>query len=89
MNLNRNGLMPDPVGSRASNLTRAQVREYLDPLRERFPRITFTHRVILEDGDKDRNSRLSDVSAISGDSAFSSEQEAALSRGMSMSSFTH
>ncbi|MFD5160529.1 hydroxymethylbilane synthase [Streptomyces hawaiiensis] len=69
------------VGSRASNLARAQVREYLDPLRERFPRITFTHRVILEGGDKDRNSRLSDVSAISGGSAFSSEQEAALSRG--------
>lgn len=69
------------VGSRASNLAKAQVREYLAPLRERFPRATFTHRVILEGGDKDRKSRLSDVSAVSGGSAFSSEQEASLSRG--------
>ncbi|MET9866109.1 hydroxymethylbilane synthase [Streptomyces sp. NPDC006386] len=69
------------VGSRASNLAKAQVREYLAPLRERFPEAIFTHRVILEGGDKDRKSRLSDVSAISGGSAFSSEQEAALSKG--------
>lgn len=69
------------VGSRASNLAKVQVREYLAPLRERFTGITFTHRVILEGGDKDRKSRLSAVSAISGGSAFSSEQEAALSRG--------
>lgn len=69
------------VGSRASNLAKAQVREYLRPLRERFPDATFTHRVILEGGDKDRKSRLSSVSAVSGGSAFSSEQEAALSRG--------
>ncbi|MFC4035179.1 hydroxymethylbilane synthase [Streptomyces polygonati] len=69
------------VGSRASNLARAQVREYLRPLRERFPAVTFTHRVIVEGGDKDRKSLLSNVSAVSGGSAFSSEQEAALSRG--------
>lgn len=69
------------VGSRASNLAKAQVREYLRPLRERFPDTTFTHRVILEGGDKDRTSLLSNVSAVSGGSAFSSEQEAALSRG--------
>ncbi|MFB7931494.1 hydroxymethylbilane synthase [Streptomyces sp. NPDC056039] len=69
------------VGSRASNLAKVQVREYLAPLRERFPDVTFTHRVILEGGDKDRKSRLSDVSSTSGGSAFSSEQEAALSRG--------
>ncbi|MFI1864416.1 hydroxymethylbilane synthase [Streptomyces jumonjinensis] len=69
------------VGSRASNLAKAQVREYLRPLRERFPAITFTHRVILEGGDKDRRSALSAVSAVSGGSAFSSEQEAALARG--------
>lgn len=69
------------VGSRASNLAKAQVREYLGPLRERFPEITFTHRVILEGGDKDRKSLLSDVSAVSGGSAFSTEQEAALVRG--------
>lgn len=69
------------VGSRASNLAKVQVREYLAPLRERFPGVTFTHRVILEGGDKDRKSRLSDVSEISGGSVFSSEQEAALSRG--------
>ncbi|MFE4610902.1 hydroxymethylbilane synthase [Streptomyces niveus] len=69
------------VGSRASNLAKAQVRQYLRPLRERFPDTTFTHRVILEGGDKDRTSLLSNVSAVSGGSAFSSEQEAALSRG--------
>lgn len=69
------------VGSRASNLAKAQVREYLGPLRERFPAITFAHRVIVEGGDKDRRSPLSDVSAASGGSAFSTEQEAALVRG--------
>jgi hydroxymethylbilane synthase len=69
------------VGSRASNLAKAQVREYLTPLRERFPEVTFTHRVILEGGDKDRRSLLSQVSAVSGGSAFSSEQEASLARG--------
>jgi hydroxymethylbilane synthase len=69
------------VGSRASNLAKAQVREYLDPIRERFPHVTFTHRVILEGGDRDRNSRTSEISAVSGGSAFSSEQEAALARG--------
>ncbi|MFI1736340.1 hydroxymethylbilane synthase [Streptomyces sioyaensis] len=69
------------VGSRASNLAKAQVREYLRPLRGRFPDATFTHRVILEGGDKDRKSLLSSVSAVSGGSAFSTEQERALSRG--------
>ncbi|MEU6852736.1 hydroxymethylbilane synthase [Actinacidiphila alni] len=69
------------VGSRASNLAKAQVREYLRPLRERFPDTTFTHRAILEGGDRDRKSPMPDVSAVSGGSAFSSRQEAALSRG--------
>ena len=69
------------VGSRASNLAKAQVREYLRPLRGRFPAVTFTHRVILEGGDKDRKSLASVVSAVSGGSAFSTEQEAALTRG--------
>ncbi|MFD9375986.1 hydroxymethylbilane synthase [Streptomyces sp. NPDC059999] len=69
------------VGSRASNLARTQVRGFLAPLRERFPDVTFTHRVILEGGDRDRRSLLADVSAVSGGSAFSSEQEAALVRG--------
>nr|WP_237539806.1 hypothetical protein [Streptomyces sp. SID4917] len=50
-------------------------------MRERFPDTTFTHRVILEGGDKDRKSLLSRVSAVSGGSAFSTEQEAALVRG--------
>ncbi|WEO93670.1 hydroxymethylbilane synthase [Streptomyces sp. FXJ1.172] len=69
------------VGSRASNLAKTQVREYLAPIRQRFPHVTFTHRVILEGGDRDRNSRTSEISAVSGGSAFSSEQEAALARG--------
>ncbi|MFJ8000883.1 hydroxymethylbilane synthase [Streptomyces sp. NPDC096310] len=68
------------VGSRASNLAKAQVREYLRPLRKRFPDTTFTHRAILEGGDRDRRSPLSNVSAVSGGSAFSSQQEAALAR---------
>jgi hydroxymethylbilane synthase len=69
------------VGSRASVLARTQVHEYLAPLRERFPEHAFTHRVILESGDKDRKSALPGVSAISGGSAFSTEQEAALAHG--------
>ncbi|MEU6237508.1 hydroxymethylbilane synthase [Kitasatospora sp. NPDC047058] len=69
------------VGSRASALARAQVREYLAPLREQFPDVRFTHRPILEGGDRDRRSLLSSVSAVSGGSAFSTEQEAALVRG--------
>ncbi|MFJ1585555.1 hydroxymethylbilane synthase [Streptomyces sp. NPDC088197] len=69
------------VGSRGSDLARAQVREYLTPLRERFPEVTFTHRVIVEGGDRDRRSPLANVSAVSGGSAFSTEQEAALARG--------
>ncbi|GAA1170010.1 hypothetical protein GCM10009654_29120 [Streptomyces hebeiensis] len=69
------------VGSRASNLAKGQVRGFLTPLRELYPEITFTHRVILEGGDKDRTSPLSRVSTDSGGSAFSSEQEAALARG--------
>ncbi|MFE7131683.1 hydroxymethylbilane synthase [Streptomyces sp. NPDC057638] len=69
------------VGSRASNLAKAQVREYLRPLRDRFPETVFTHRVILEGGDRDRSSALRSVSLAHGGSAFSSEQEAALVRG--------
>ncbi|QMU67488.1 hydroxymethylbilane synthase [Streptacidiphilus sp. P02-A3a] len=69
------------VGSRASTLARTQVREYLAPLRERFPEHVFTHRAILEGGDRDRKSTVASVSAVSGGSAFSTEQEAALLRG--------
>ncbi|MFI6700649.1 hydroxymethylbilane synthase [Streptomyces sp. NPDC050509] len=74
-------MVPYLVGSRASSLAKAQVRAYLRLLRERFPDTTFTHRVILEGGDKDRKSPLSNVSAANGGSAFSTEQEAALARG--------
>ncbi|MFF3002738.1 hydroxymethylbilane synthase [Kitasatospora sp. NPDC057940] len=69
------------VGSRASHLARAQVREFLAPLRDRFPDVEFRHQVILEGGDRDRKTALSQVSAHSGGSAFSTEQEAALVRG--------
>ncbi|MFD9594540.1 hydroxymethylbilane synthase [Kitasatospora sp. NPDC059973] len=69
------------VGSRASALARTQVRDFLAPLRGRFPEIAFTQRVILEGGDRDRTSLLANVSAVSGGSAFSTEQEAALLRG--------
>jgi len=69
------------VGSRASNLAKVQVWEYIALFLDSFPGVTFKHRVILEGGDKDRKSRLSDVSAACGGSAFSSAQEAALSNG--------
>ena len=69
------------VGSRASALAKAQVREYLAPLRERFPQVRFVHRVLLEGGDQDRRSSLADVSASSGGSAFSTNQQDALVRG--------
>ncbi|MFF7635620.1 hydroxymethylbilane synthase [Kitasatospora sp. NPDC008050] len=69
------------VGSRASHLAKAQVKEFLAPLRERFPDVEFRHQVILEGGDRDRKTALAAVSASSGGSAFSTEQEAALVRG--------
>lgn len=69
------------MGSRASQLARAQVREVLAPLRERFPDVVFGHRVILEGGDRDRRTALAAVSARSGGSAFSTAQEAALAHG--------
>jgi hydroxymethylbilane synthase len=69
------------VGSRASHLARAQVKEFLAPLRERFPDVEFRHQVILEGGDLDRKTALPTVSGRSGGSAFSTEQEAALVRG--------
>ncbi|MDH6124794.1 hydroxymethylbilane synthase [Kitasatospora sp. GP82] len=69
------------VGSRGSHLAKAQVREYLAPVRAAFPDVEFRHRVILEGGDRDRTAALAEVSAAGGGSAFSSEQEAALVRG--------
>lgn len=69
------------VGSRASALARAQVREYLRPLRARFPDVAFTRRVIVERGDRERGAPAAGVSAVTGGAAFSSEQEAALARG--------
>ncbi|MFB7666478.1 hydroxymethylbilane synthase [Kitasatospora sp. NPDC056138] len=69
------------VGSRASHLARAQVKEFLAPLRQRFPDVTFRHQVILEGGDQDRKTALSQVSARAGGSAFSTNQEAALVAG--------
>ncbi|MHA7956320.1 hydroxymethylbilane synthase [Streptomyces sp. L500] len=70
------------VGSRASRLARAQVREWLGPLRERFPHVTFKQRVILEGGDEDRETAtLAAVAKTTGGSAFSTNQEAALLAG--------
>ncbi|MFF2115880.1 hydroxymethylbilane synthase [Kitasatospora sp. NPDC058184] len=68
------------VGSRASHLARAQVREFLAPLRERFPGVVFRRRVITEAGDQDRRSALRDVSERGG-SAFSVNQVNALVSG--------
>ncbi|WP_100835566.1 hydroxymethylbilane synthase [Kitasatospora fiedleri] len=69
------------VGSRASQLARAQVKEFLAPLRERFPDVVFRHRVILEDGDLDRKSDLREVSERGGGAAFAGRQAAALLDG--------
>ncbi|MFJ4679670.1 MULTISPECIES: hydroxymethylbilane synthase [unclassified Kitasatospora] len=69
------------VGSRASQLARAQVKEFLAPLRERFPDVVFRHRVILEDGDLDRRSDLREVSERGGGAAFAGRQAAALLGG--------
>ncbi|KDN86026.1 hydroxymethylbilane synthase [Kitasatospora cheerisanensis] len=66
------------VGSRASQLARAQVREFLAPVRERFPELVIRHRVILEDGDLDRKAALREVSERGGGSAFSTNQVTAL-----------
>ncbi|MER5864562.1 hydroxymethylbilane synthase [Kitasatospora sp. NPDC002040] len=69
------------VGSRASALARQQVREFLAPLCDAHPGVKFVHRPLLESGDKDRTSRLAAVSATSGGSAFSTNQETALLAG--------
>ncbi|MGW4693113.1 hydroxymethylbilane synthase [Kitasatospora cineracea] len=69
------------VGSRASQLARAQVKEFLAPLRARFPDVAFRHRVILEDGDLDRKSDLREVSERGGGAAFAGRQAAALLDG--------
>ncbi|OON75631.1 hydroxymethylbilane synthase [Streptomyces tsukubensis] len=70
------------VGSRASALAKAQVREVLTQWRPAFPDVTFRQRVILEGGDRDRRtSTLAAVAKTSGGSAFSTNQEAALAAG--------
>ncbi|MEV1006798.1 hydroxymethylbilane synthase [Streptomyces sp. NPDC049881] len=71
------------VGSRASQLARAQVREWLGPLRERHPDVTFTQRVVQEAGDLDRRTAtLAEVAAgAESGSAFSGMQERALLAG--------
>ncbi|MFC4517784.1 hydroxymethylbilane synthase [Streptomyces ehimensis] len=66
------------VGSRASHLARAQVTEYLAPLRRRFPHIVFRHRVVAESADRDRSTALAEVSRAANGAAFSNAQEAAL-----------
>ncbi|MFB7945846.1 hydroxymethylbilane synthase [Kitasatospora phosalacinea] len=69
------------VGSRASQLARSQVKEFLAPLRARFPEVVLRHRAILEDGDLDRKSDLREVSERGGGSAFAGRQAAALLAG--------
>lgn len=71
------------VGSRASRLARAQVREWLGPMRKRFPHVTFKQRVILEGGDEDRQTAsLAEVAAkTESGNAFSGKQQRALLAG--------
>lgn len=66
------------VGSRASHLARAQVAEYLAPLRRRFPHVVFRHRVVTESADRDRRTALAEVSRAAKGAAFARAREAAL-----------
>ncbi|MET3987942.1 hydroxymethylbilane synthase [Streptomyces sp. PvR034] len=70
------------IGSRASRLARAQVTEWLAPIAEQFPDVTFKRETILEGGDQDRvTPTLAEVARTAGGSAFSTNQEAALVSG--------
>ncbi|MFF7024877.1 hypothetical protein ACFY97_28195 [Streptomyces klenkii] len=70
------------VGSRASRLARAQVREWLGPVRVRSPHVKFTQRIILEGGHEDRQTTtLAAVAKAGGGSAFPTNQESALLEG--------
>ncbi|MGZ2360694.1 hydroxymethylbilane synthase [Streptomyces sp. 372A] len=70
------------IGSRASKLARTQVGEWLAPVAERFPSVTFKREIILEGGDQDRvTPTLAEVARTAGGSAFSTNQEAALITG--------
>ncbi|MFE0771927.1 hydroxymethylbilane synthase [Streptomyces sp. NPDC058861] len=71
------------IGSRASNLARRQVSEWLTPIAAQLPNVTFKREVILEGGDQDRvTPTLAEVAKTAGGSAFSSNQEAALVGGV-------
>ncbi|MFD3514746.1 hydroxymethylbilane synthase [Streptomyces sp. NPDC058657] len=70
------------IGSRASRLARTQVAEWLGPVAAGLPGVRFKREVILEGGDQDRvTPTLAEVARTSGGSAFSSNQEAALTAG--------
>ncbi|MFG2209977.1 hydroxymethylbilane synthase [Streptomyces sp. NPDC091682] len=70
------------IGSRASKLARTQVTEWLAPIAEQFPGVTFKREIILEGGDQDRvTPTLAEVAKTTGGSAFSTNQEAALVTG--------
>lgn len=70
------------VGSRASKLARTQVTEWLAPIAEQFPGVTFKREIILEGGDQDRvTPTLAEVAKTAGGSAFSTNQEATLVTG--------
>ena len=67
------------IGSRASKPARAQVAEWLAPIAEQFPEVLFKRETILEGGDQDRvTPTLAEVAKTAGESAFSTNQEAAL-----------
>ncbi|MFK0297392.1 hydroxymethylbilane synthase [Streptomyces sp. NPDC090442] len=71
------------VGSRASLLAKAQVREWLRPMCKQFPHVTFKQRVVLEGGDQDRKTAtIAEVATkTESGSAFSGKQERALLTG--------
>lgn len=71
------------VGARGSRLAQAMVAELMARLGGPCPVVRFKNRVVMTDGDRDRKSPLSEVSAVSGGGggAFSNQLEQELLEG--------
>jgi hydroxymethylbilane synthase len=64
------------VGSRASDLSRAQTTYVIEQLRRALPEIEFKHRVVMTTGDKDRKTKFEHLGG--GGGAFTKELELSL-----------
>ncbi|MGQ0773325.1 MAG: hydroxymethylbilane synthase [Pseudonocardiales bacterium] len=69
------------VGARRSRLAQAMVAEFLARLGGPCPVVKFKNRAVTTDGDRDRKTPLSEVSAASGSGAFSGQLEQELLEG--------